>query len=339
MIEKDKNVKMHDVARMASVSQATVSRVINNSGYVSDETRRRVLKAIEQLNYEPYPAARRLALKLTENIGVVMSEPLASILHNIYYTRILQGILEVIEETNYNLSLGAITYSQKSNFTLPLVIRRKDVDGILILGVISEPTLEKIRDLGSPFLLMDNHMLHEGVAAVENDDSGGAYKATRYLIDKGHREIAFIGIRNSHPLGIETWKGFKRAIEESNIPIHPTHIQEEDLSREGGSIAMDRILKPPSRPSAVFVSSDYMAAGCLELLHKRGIHIPKEMAVIGCDDLEFANFTTPPLTTVHINTEEMGKRATKIIMDLIQGAYKGPIKTIIPNHLVERESV
>lgn len=338
MIKQDMNVKMFDVARMAGVSQPTVSRVINNSGYVSIETRTRVLKAIGQLNYEPHPAARRLALKLTENIGVIISEPLPSLLHNPYYTHILNGILEVVEETNFTLSLGTIKTNSEMDFNLPLFIKRKDVDGILILGIVSERQLEKIQRSDCPFLLIDNHMLHDGIPAVENDDQGAAYKATKYLIEKGHRKIAFIGTGKYNPIGFETWKGFKRAMAETNIPIHPSHIQEEDISQKGGSIAMNAILKSPIKPTGVFASCDYMAAGCLEVLNTCGIHVPNEIAVIGCDDIEIAKFTNPSLTTVHTNTDEMGKSAAKIIMEMIQGTYEGPIKTVIENYLMKRKS-
>jgi len=330
-------VKLKDVAEKASVSLATASLALNDSKLVSNKTKKRVREWAEKLNYYPNIYARRLAKRKSYNICIMINSKYFFKTSNIYYLRIIGGIIKEAEATEYTVSFcfyednkGAKISREKSNI--------KSMDGIMVLDIIDENTLNNLRkELDVPIILIDNHKNFKDIYGVDNDDFGGAYKATRYLINLGHKNIGYIGIPDSHPLGRESWYGFKKALKENNLEEVCSY-KKCQFGIRSGRRAMNYLLEEKVLPTAFFCVNDYIAIGAIEELKSKGYKVPDNISFVGMDDMELSSEIDPPLTTVRIKMEELGRVGIKKLISIINNNYEGEIKTIIDNEIVERQS-
>ena len=330
-------VKLKDVAEKASVSLATASLALNDSKFISIKTKKRVREWAEKLNYYPNIYARRLAKRKSYNICIMINSKYFFKSPNIYYLRIIGGIIKEAEATEYTVSFyfyeenkGAKISGEKSNI--------KSMDGIMVLDIIDENTLNNLRkELDVPIILIDNHRNFKDIYGVDNDDFGGAYKATRYLISLGHKNIGYIGIPDSHPLGRESWSGFKEALKENNLEEVCSY-KKCQFGIRSGRRAMNYLLEEKLLPTAFFCVNDYIAIGAIEELKSKGYKVPDDVSFIGMDDMELSSEIDPPLTTVRIKMEELGRVGIKKLTSIINNNYRGEIKTIVDNEIVERQS-
>jgi len=185
--------------------------------------------------------------------------------------------------------------------------------------------------------LVGNHKNFKNLYGVDNDDFGGVYKATRYLISLGHRNIGYIGIPDSHPLGRESWCGFEKALKENNLEEVCSY-KKCQFGIRSGRRAMNYLLEEKLLPTAFFCVNDYIAIGAIEELKSKGYKVPDDVSFVGMDDMELSSEIDPPLTTVRIKMEELGRVGIKKLISIINNNCRGEIKTIIDNEIVERGS-
>jgi len=335
-------VKLKDVAEKAGVSIATASLALNNSNLPSKKTKRKVLEWAKKLEYYPNIYAQKLARQKSYNISIMVNSDYFFKTPKLYYLRIIGGIIREAEKTEYTLSF--FFFSEGENEKNKLQIKKlntSNIDGILVLDIINNDTLDLLRnnkDLS--LVLIDNHKNFDGVYGIDNDDFGGAYKSVEYFIKNGHKNIGYIGIPDLHPLGHQGWNGFKKALLDYNIKENCIY-KKCDFSIKSGKNAASFILNNYNKkdiPTAFFCLNDYIAIGMIEELKRKGFIIPKDISIIGMDDMEISSEIDPPLSTVKIKMEDIGSVGLKKLISIINKNYKGDIKTIVENNLVIRKS-
>lgn len=327
-------VTIKEVARHAGVSVATVSRVLNDSGPVSEAARQRILESARELRFVPSGAARSLITRRTSTLGVLLPD-----LYGEFFSEFIHGIDQAVRQHGYHL-LVSCSHSEESEITAALRAMRGRVDGFVIMApeVDLATLLENLPD-ALPIVLLNNPVA-DRFDTLTLDNFGGAYAATEHLVvAHGHRRVALLGGTPGNFDARERLRGYRAALREAGIePSEEWEIQ-GDFSEEAGYAAIERILRLTPRPSAVFAANDSMAIGALSALQEAGVRVPEELALVGFDDIPIARYLRPPLTSVHVPIRELGKRAVEHLMRA--SAAKNPPpkqQDVLPSTLVVRRS-
>lgn len=337
-------VTIHDVAREAGVSLSTVSRVFNNKGNISNETKEKVITAAAKLGYRPrsYKKQEDTAKK---NIGIIFSKRLSDLIHDSFsfYSQVMAGVEEVLIPHNYGLFFRTITGKTKEDVeVINELIKDEKTAGLILTGYdIEREIILKIKKSNIPLVLADNEVLDENIDCVVNDNVAGARKIVKHLINLGHQRIAFCGGPLSHNSLNERYQGYKQALKEAGLEINKQWVFfcEPSFNIEDGYEATLRILTNTSpKPTAVFAANDPLAIGVMKAIKELGYRIPEELSVAGFDDIPMAEHTAPALTTVRIYKNEMGVLAGKRLYELIQGINPKPIKIVMSVDPVLRDS-
>lgn len=333
-----------DVARLAGVAQSTVSLVINNKGRINEETRKRILKAIKELDYHPRRSARGLATSKTHNIGFLLNEQYTSRAEP-FYTKIFLGAGFEASNFDYYVLLTSVNENYNPKQQLPRFILERNVDGVLVVGRMPHPLILKIYEMKIPLVLVDYFIEERKINAVLIDNIEGAFEVVEHLLKLGHRKISFIAGSKKHPSIKERFIGYKKAIarfeEREKVQIADESLvimEEEECSAELGFDTASKLLSGKNRPTAIFGANDAIAIGTIKAIKKFGLKIPEDIAVVGFDDIEWGLHAEPPLTTVRVFKEEMGAAAVKKIMSLIDKPTPVAEKLIIRTELVVRDS-
>lgn len=331
-------VKLKDIAQKAKVSIATVSLALNDNTLVNIDTKERVKKWAEELNYFPNLNAQRLAKRKSFNICIFLNSKYFFKSPNIYYLKVIGGIIRESEHTDYTISFSFYG-REKEDRVIIRKINTQNLDGIIIFDVINETTLKNLKnEFKVPIVLVDNHKKYNYMYSIDNDDFGGAYKATKYMLSLGHTKIGYIGIPDCHPLGNECWKGFKKALNEKGIKETVAY-KNCEFSFFSGKKAINYLFsKDKNLPTGFFCVNDYIAIGAIEELRRKGYKVPDDFSFVAMDDMEISSEVEPPLTTVRIKMEELGASGLRKIISLINNNFNGEIKTIIDNDLIIRNS-
>lgn len=328
-----------DVARLSGLSLSTVSLVINKRGYVSRETREKVLKVVNDLSYHPTRSARGLASKTSGNLGFILSDYHFSQAEQ-FYTKIFLGTEFEARNHNYYILLTTVGKTFNAKNEVPRFLLERNVDGVIIAGKVTGKLIDYIDALGIPIVLVDYDSKKRGHSTVVTDNRAGARMAMEHLLDLGHRSVAFIAGDIEHPSIAERFGGFQDVLHEHNIiPDEQLIVVDQPtLWGSDGAEAIDKILQRGKLPTAVFAANDSMAIGCVKLLRERGLKIPADVAVVGFDDLEMSSHLEPPLTTVRVLKEEMGKLAVLRLVEMIRSKSRAMVNTHVPVELVIRAS-
>ncbi len=331
MATKEK-ITIKDIARRADVSISTVSRVLNQKNMVTEEKRHAVLAAIEELDYQPNPLARGLAGGTSRTIGVVTQD-----ISSPFYDAILRGIRQGLNHTDY-LPLFADGYWQvhKEKQAIQTLLNRQ-VDGLIVLGgVIPEDYLVHLSHQ-IPLVVVGRNLPALVNQVVYLDNFTGAYKATQYLLELGHRRIVHITGILSHQDAIERRDGYRQAMSDAGLSPDPDLIIEGDFMESTGMMAVEMLFTRGRPFSAIFAANDQMAIGARLALYRRGIRVPDDVSLIGFDDQLNAAYITPPLTTVRQPSIEIGEAAAEAILHLMRG--NSPDGSVVfPAELIIRES-
>jgi len=327
---------IRDVARLAGVSVATVSRVLNESPSVSAATRQRVLEAIRTLNYAPNTIARRLSLGRTHTIAVVV--PLFTLPS---FVERLRGVQSALSSTGYDLVLFNVdTPAQRDEYFFNLATQSR-VDGILILSIPpSDQAAERFLEAHVPTVLVDAY--HPALCSVYIDDVEGGYRATRHLIELHHTRIAYLSEYLQTPLEFgpmkNRLKGYQRAHEETDLPIHPEYVIEGERGREAAYHMAKQLLSLPRPPTAIFAASDTQAIGVLDAARELGVAVPDQLSVIGYDDIRDAAYLN--LSTIHQPLYETGNIGARLLLSIIENdaILSLPAHKQLPIELVRRQT-
>lgn len=323
---------IRDVARRADVSVATVSRVINDSPLVSDGTRQKVLDVIADLDYIPNPNAQRLSLGRTLTIGVIL--PFLTLPS---FVERLRGVQSALEDSGYDLILYSVESPPKIESYLKKLSRRDHIGGAIIISLpLDDAYVERFETAKIPAILLD--AVHPRMNRVIVDDVAGGYKATRHLIDLGHRRIAFLSDYLENPFGFVSmrhrYQGYRQALAEAGLPFVPTYHREGELGgREAFQEAKD-LLSLQDAPTAVFAASDTHAIGVLKAAHELGIRVPEQLSVIGYDGIRDAEYLD--LTTVQQPLFDSGVESANILLASLVEPPESPLEVILPTELVVR---
>ncbi len=334
-----KRPTIKDVARQAGCSLSTVSLVINQSGYVSEETRKRVLKVVRELGYHPTRSARGLASKTSGNIGFILREDHFSQAEP-FYTKIFLGAEFAAREHHYYILLTTVSSRFNETTDTPRFLLEGNVDGLIIAGKVNLRLVDSFEKFGVPIMLVDFQVKGKRFSSVVIDNRGGARAAVTHLLDLGHRDIAFVGGDIEHPSLNERFEGYQETLRDHGLEVQRefVEIRERDTRITNGAEGMKRLLAHEKRPTAVFAANDAMAIGCIRQIKEIGLRIPEDIAVVGFDDIEMSALVEPRLTTVRVQKEELGRLGLERLVEIIDATSPKILTTLVPVDLIERES-
>lgn len=328
-------VSIRDVADRANVSRATVSRVINNNPTVNDEIRTRVLDAIHSLGYQPNRAARRLRKRSRDVIGVIISD-----IQNPYFISVIRGIEDAAYIHRMNIVLcNSDEDSTKLQKYLQLM-QAEAVAGLIIAptSTNSDKILNKLGLEDIPIILIDraiNNNLNYDVVKVDNVD--GAYRGVKHLIDLGYNRIGII-----HPLvttGYERYQGYQKALTEAGLTLDPALVKVADFDAESSyRLARELIMDTSPPPDAIFTATNLMTLGALRAIRQRGMRVPEDVALVGFDDIPWAEELYSPLTAVAQPTYELGQEAVRMLLRRLDQPTIAFHTSVLKTQLIVRES-
>ena len=327
-------VTIRDVAREAGVSVATVSRVLNDSGPVSELTRHRIREIATRLRYVPDSAARSLITRRSTTVGVLLPD-----LHGEFFSEVIRGIDQTAQRNGYHLLVSG-SHNDKGEIEAALRAMRGRVDGLIVMSPdIDSAALVANLPAGSPVVLLNCFVDGDAFDSLTIDNFGGADAMVRHLIAGGHRRIAFIKGAERNYDAAERLRGYRAALADAGIEPEPALELAGDFTESGGHDAARRVAAMRDRPTAVFAANDSMAIGALAALRDAGVRVPDEMAVAGFDDIPIARYMSPPLTSVRVQISEMGERAVHMLLRAIEekNQHEKQQETL-PTTLVIRES-
>jgi LacI family transcriptional regulator len=332
---------MNDVAKLAGVSQSTVSRVLNETASafpVSEETRQKILDAVEALGYYPNMTARSLRTQRTQMIAVMIGD-----ISNAFYHPIVRAVQDVAGGRDYDvlISNSDHTYENEKRFLDSLL--RRPVD-----GVIMSPHRLSTDDLDLffkrshiPIVALGAQVEHPMVDVIGGTSEPATYEAIKWLIqEKGHQRIGFVGVSGDMPPGPPRLHGYQRAMEEMRLPIEPGFIQKADFTIVGGQQAMSNFLEQPNPPSAIFASNSLMAIGTIMVARAQGYQLPQDFSIMAFDDIPENAIVQPQLTVIARDLPRLGRQVAEALFERIDGEVTGEGRYFQSQwQLVERESV
>lgn len=329
---------LEEVARLAAVSTATVSRVVNRSPKVRPDTRRAVEKAIARLGYVPNRAARSLVTRRTDTIALVVSESESRVFSDPFFPAIVQGISTAIADTELQLLL-LLARGEREHVKVERYIRHGHVDGVILMSLHGEDPLPRaLTEAGIPTVLSGRPRPGERLPYVDADNRGGARAATAHLLSAGRTRVATITGPLDMTVGVDRFDGYVDALRDSGQRMRKGLVEHGDFSREAGARAMKALLRRQPALDGVFVANDPMAIGALEVLQALGRRVPDDVAVIGFDDVAEASSTSPPLTTVRQPLEAMTQAMAELLLRRIDDADADSEFVVCPTRLIRRAS-
>jgi len=333
-----KRITIKDVAEETGLSIAAVSYVLNNKDGVRPETREMVLSAVERLGYVPNYTARGLASHRSRLIGVCspQTEPGSRLMFdNPFYSKLFSSIEYECRMEGYHVIVSG-TDADESFLKLA---QQRSLDGMIIVGSYSKEFYTDLKKANMPVVLVDTYQNTEKFHEVRIDDRRGGWMATKYLIDLGHRSIAFIsGTLREQGVTQLRFEGYRRALEESGIPYRKELVFPDVVSFESGMSSAEKALKTGSDITAMFCTADIIAIGAMKKTLEMGRRVPDDISIMGFDNLSISEYTSPSITTIGQDIEMKGKLAVEIILDDIDNQVREPRCIELPLQIVERQS-
>lgn len=327
---------MNEVAKRAGVSIATVSRVLNNSESVNEETRMKILKAIKELKYQPSRVAKRLRSKSGAGnlLGVLIPD-----IQNPFYVDVLRGIEDVAYQNNYVIIMCNFNQDEKKESMYLEILESEAIDGLIAAPANEDDQrVKKIVRNGLPVVCVDRGLKGMDVDVVWVNNEEGAYQAVSYMIEKGYKRIAHIGGLPTIPSSRLRLDGYRKALADHGLPIDNNLIVQGDSSYTSGIQFTEKLLNLKTPPDALFTGNNLITLGALEVINGRKLQIPNDIAVLGFDDMNWSNALNPPLTAVRQPAYEIGKRAGELLIQRIKDPKRPSIQMTLNSELKVRSS-
>lgn len=336
-IRKD-YVTLKDIAKIAGVSTATASLALSGDPRVNVKTRRTVEEIARRLKYVPNEIGRSLRVRKAETIALIFPNTPHNAFSHPYFVQLLEGISEVLVENNFHLLLSASPTESDESASYDKILRKRRADGIILWPApIKDQNIGKIIESGFPLVYLSNWH-HDEVYTVARDDFGGAYAAVSHLLKLGRRRIIHLAGPLAYQVSIDRSAGYQHALQDRGILFDPALIREGHFTMEGGYEAINRLLADKTECDAIFAGNDAMAIGAMKRLQEAGVRIPDDVAIVGCDNIELAGLTTPPLTTVHHPMRTIGRLSAHKMISILNGEPVAEKQTVVPSELVIRQS-
>jgi len=329
------SVTIKDIAQIAGVSHSTVSRALNNSPALNEETKKRILEIAKKLNYTPNASARSLVLSKSYNIGVFFS----SIYYgtsSYFFHNVISSISEIIED-NYNIIVKGIdTYTENFSSVNP-----KNFDGIIVVSQKKEDDnfVREVINRKIPVVVLNRDVKDFHVNNIISDEAIGVYEGVKHLITKGHNEIAIIEGKEDFESTKIRRGGYQKAFKEYGIDIKEDFIIKGDYGLESGYLAGKQLLKLNHRPSAIFAFNDDMALGAMKAILDEGFKVPQDISLLGFDGSSFCHYLSPAISTIKRPIEEICRYGVKVLLDLIENKSPRIEKKTFNTFLIEKDSI
>ncbi|AJR08966.1 LacI family DNA-binding transcriptional regulator [Photobacterium gaetbulicola] len=325
-----------DVARMAGVSTTTVSHVINKTRFVAEATQKKVLAAVEELNYAPSAVARSLKCNTTRTIGMLVTKST-----NPFFAEVVHGVEEFCYGAGYTLILCNTEGNLSKQRDYLRMLAEKRVDGLLVMcSDLDEQLLELLeRQKETPMVIMDWGPESPHTDKIQDNAELGGYVATKFFIEHGHKTIGCLTGHSEKTACRERLKGYRKAMAEAGLEVKEEWILEGDFECESAVAAAKQFIAMEERPTAIFCFNDIMAMAMISTFQQAGINVPEDISIVGYDNIDLAPYFSPPLTTIHQPKRRLGKSAVEILMQRVKDKEHAPqVFEMIPE-LVIRKSV
>ena len=330
-------VSIKDIAEAAGVSHSTVSRALSDSPLITSETKAQIRRLAREMGYTPDARARSLVMGETRTVGIVVTT-----IADPFMAPVVQGIESAAYENGYSVILASANSDPTREIAAVEMLRGKRVDGVIVtasrVGALYQDHLGQI---GVPVVLLNNHSEQSGryLYTVTVDNQHGAHLATQHLIELGHRRIAYIAGPANHSSNTGRMEGYRQALTEADIPFAPELIVLGDGKMDAGTQALPALMNLIERPTALFCYNDMTAIGVLHAARQLALDVPRDLSIVGFDDISFASFVNPPLTTIAQPQFEMGQQAMQMLLTRMSKSAQAPISdVVIKGKLIVRES-
>jgi LacI family transcriptional regulator len=328
------SVTIRDVAQRAGVSVATVSRVLNRSGVVREETRQRVEGAAAELRYTPNSTARSLITRRTSTFGVVLPD-----LYGEFFSEVIRGMDPLARQSGYHLLLSS-SHDDQREIQFALGAMHGRVDGLIVMSPnVRAAALAASLPAGVPVVLLNCEADGGPFPALNVDNFGGAREMVRHLAALGHRRIGMVRGGDANFDARERLRAYRAALAEAGLEGADGRWEAPgDFTEAGGWRAARELAGRGDRPTAIFCANDSMAVGAMSALRAAGLRVPDDVAVAGFDDIPIARYLSPPLTSVHVDVHRLGARAVEILVEALADPDAPPAQELVPTRLVVRRS-
>lgn len=319
-----KRMNQREIAKLAGVSSATISRVINNDPGVSDETRKYVREIIEKYSYVTNVNARNLRMSRAKAIGFLISN-----FSNPFFVSIYQGMEKICTEKGYNIIIGITnekTELQKKAIDLFLSYQVSGIIGSFV--DMDEPTLKKLKGMKDNVILLDRHIKGIEADTIEIDNEGGAVQQVNYLADLGHRKIAVIHGKNDSP-GVSRLEGFYKGMKDRGLSVRPEYVICGNYNEQDSYYSTVQLLQLPDMPTAIIAHNNLMCIGAYKAIRDLGKKIPEDVSLIGFDNFDYANYLEPGITLIDRPVDQMGEMAAKMVFERLEYTYTGSARRIV----------
>lgn len=330
-------VTIKDVAKKANVSITTVSRVLNDKPDVNGDTKEKIKKIIDELNYKPNDIARGLVLNKTNTIGLIIPD-----IANPFFPGVARGVEDIAREFNYSVIYSNTGNDEDKEKEAIELLKSKRVDGMIVSLSVNQKNknlLNKLEEEDFPVVQIDRKIPNINTPAVVVDNIRSSVKVINYLKNFGHTKIGHITGNLDVVPSRDRLKGFKQALNESGLKIKNEWIKEGDYSKDSGYQCMKKILVLEERPTAVFVANDLMALGAYQAIQEKGYKVPEDISIIGHDDIELASLVSPKLTTINQPKYKLGENAVRLLIKKINNSNVIYDDIVLSTKLVIRDSV
>ena len=327
---------LEKIAELAGVSRSTASRVIRGQGSVSSKVKERVMKVVEDTGYQPNQAARSLAGRRTNVIGLVIAESAQSLFDDPYFPRLIQGVTQASNKLELMLTLFLFHDKQDEIRLSNQLIQNQIVDGLIVTGThLDDPLVPKLIESDTPFVLV-GRFDHPDVNYLDSDNVGGAETAVNHLAQLGYKRIATVTGDMNNRAAVDRFAGYQKALRQRGFTLRDELVAYGDYTEKSGFAAMAQLL--PHKPDAVFVASDTMARGAARAIFEAGLDIPADIALVGFDDLFRSSSFDLKLTTIRQPIRQSGSMAVDLLLDILENRQQAARHVSLATELVIRES-
>lgn len=328
------NITMKDIANKLGVSSVTVSKALNDKEGVSDNLKLKIKKVAGEMGYRFNSAAKSIKDGLSYNIGVMIPQRFTG-MNDSFYLRVYQEIAVQLDHYGYFGILNILSSDDEEELNFPRVYSESKVDGIIILGQISKKYIETVQNMDLPKLFLDFYDEHAMIDSIVTDNFYGAYELTNYLIQNGHRDIAYVGNVYSTSSIQDRFLGYYKSLLEHGLKFEDRLLL-NDRDERGYYIDIEL---PDNLPTAFVCNCDQVAYNLCERLTEAGYRIPEDCSVVGFDNDIYATLNSPPLTTVEVDIEQMARTAVKAIMDKVSNPNRRNGRVLVQGKIIYRNSV
>lgn len=333
-----KKVTIKDVAKRAGVSITTVSRVFNDYTDISEETKQRIKKIAEEMEYTPSLSARSLPLKKKRNIALLMSDMELNSKVNLPLD-ILSGVYQFTQEHDFEFFVMPVSPQQQKEKSLQRFLNERDISGAVIMGLrMDDPYLKEIESSTLPLVLVDINLEGEHVGSVSIDNIQASQEAVEYLVSLGHQNIVLMNGRREATVTVEREAGYIRALKVKGVSVKQEYIQYANFNERIAYMMASDLLEYRKEITAFFCASDIMAIGVIRAVQDAGFRIPEDISVVGFDNITLVEYMTPSLTTVAQDMKLMGYKATELLAEFLSEEKPASHHVYVPHELVVRHS-